>query len=47
MQPSPATQSPQVLGSSPEGMGSVLSASLEVSVIQAQGREMGFQKIRD
>lgn len=47
MKPSPATQSPQVLGSSPETMGSVLSASLEESVIQTQGREMGFQIIRN
>lgn len=42
MRPSPASQSPQVLGNRLEGMGSMLSAGLEVSVIQAQGREMGF-----
>lgn len=38
---------PQVLGNSAGSMGSVLSAGLEVSVTQAQGKEMGFQKVRN
>lgn len=38
---------PQVLGNSSGSEGSVLSAGLEVSVTQAQGREMGFQKTRN
>lgn len=38
---------PQVLGNSAGSVGSVLSAGLEVSVTQAQGKEMGFQKIRN